>query len=107
MIHTLLSSGSSTGNQLSIFKKGVITGMTPEDLVKTGAQEAMRPFAELIEKLLGPAAEGIGAGLGAMVGPWAVKRQIRFWHRTQEMIAKAGFEPSVVAPKLLVPIVQN
>ena len=83
--------------------------MNPDEvqLAKTGIEQALKPYNNLIEKLLGPAAEGIGDGLRAMVGPWVIKRQIRFWRRAQEMIAEAGFEPNTVPLKIMVPILQG
>lgn len=81
--------------------------MTPEEVVKATTESALKPFADLIEKLLGPAAEGVGEGFRSMIGPWVVKRQIRFWQRTREMIEEAGIEPQAVPPKLLLPILQN
>lgn len=87
--------------------------ITPEDekALETGtkavASEAFRPFADLIAKIFGPTAEAIGLGLGAAFRSWSIKRQVRFWKKTQEYLAEAGVEPLSVPPKILLPIIQN
>jgi hypothetical protein len=87
--------------------------ITPEDakLVETGVKaatsEALRPFTDLISKLFGPSADQIGLGLAAGWRAWRLKREIRFWQVEQKLIAKGGFEPSAVPPKILLPIIQN
>ena len=36
--------------------------MTPDDLVKAGADSVFKPFVELIGKLFGPVADELGEG---------------------------------------------
>jgi hypothetical protein len=83
--------------------------MTPEDLVKTGAQEVLRPFTELVTKLLGPAAEEGGETLRAIIGPYRLKRQLRFAQQADRMMKEVGIEPGTVnVPlKTLAPIVEH
>lgn len=87
--------------------------ITPDDekLIETGIKaavsEGLRPFTDLMTKLFGPAAEEIGLGLAAGWTAWRIKRQIRFWQQIQRTIAAAGYDPSPVPPKMLLPIIQN
>lgn len=87
--------------------------ITPDDakLAKTAIEaatsEALRPFADLITKLFGPASEEIGLGLRAGLTVWRMKRQVRFWKQTQKFLLESGIEPSPVPPKMLLPIIQN
>jgi len=77
------------------------------ELLKVGAEEAMRPFANLIEKLFGAAAEQIG---GAWADSLAVRRQIRqirLLKKLQAAIDKAGFEPRRIPDTFWVPVLQE
>ncbi len=47
--------------------------MTPDDLVKIGASEALKPYANLIEKLLGPTTEEFVNDSVRFLAPWVVK----------------------------------
>jgi hypothetical protein len=85
----------------------------PDDaeLVKAGTQGivegAMKPFSDLIEKLFGPAAEEAGLMFKDSVQHFRVKRQVRLFQRTREMLADAKIEPARVSLKLLSPIIEN
>jgi len=81
--------------------------MTPEELVKIGASEALKPYNELMQKLLGRPAAELGGIWGDSLAVYRFKRRLRHLKRVQEMISDAGFEPQAVPLKLLVPILQN
>ena len=81
--------------------------MTPDDLVKAGADSIFKPFAELIVRLFGPATDELGEGLRATIGAWTVKRKLRLFQKTQEALAEAGIEPTRVPLKILKPILEN
>lgn len=84
------------------------TRMPPSDdaeLVKAGAEGvvagAMRPFAQMIEKVFGPAAEEAGLTLRDSVRGFRLRRQVRLWQRCKEMLDNAGIEPKAIPLKLL------
>jgi abortive infection alpha-like protein len=82
--------------------------MADEDkLVKAGVEAALKPFADLLEKLAGPTAEEIGLTFKDHVRVFRLKRQLRLFQRTKEMLQEAGIEPKHVSLKILGPIVES
>lgn len=82
--------------------------MADEDkLVKAGVEAAMKPFADLLDKLAGPAAEEIGLALKDHVRVFRFKRQLRLFERVKEMLAESRMDPGRVPFKLLLPMVEN
>jgi hypothetical protein len=82
--------------------------MADEDkLVKAGIEAALKPFADLLDKLAGPAAEEIGLTLKDHVRMFRFKRQIRLFGRVKDMLAESNIEPGRVPFKLLLPMVEN
>jgi len=82
--------------------------MADEDkLVKAGVEAALKPFADLLDKLAGPAAEEIGLTLKDHVRVFRLKRQIRLFERVKKILADANMEPGHVPFKLLLPMVEN
>jgi Abortive infection alpha len=77
------------------------------DLAKAGFDAAMAPFAELLQKIGGPAAEEIGLTLQDHVRVFRLKRQIRLLQKTKAILDRAGIEPGRVPLKLLGTIVDN
>lgn len=77
------------------------------DLAKAGFEAAMAPFAEMLQKIGGPAAEEIGLCLQDHVKVFRLKRQIRLLQKTKEILDNAGIEPRRVPLKLLGTIVDN
>src|SRR5258708_2520216 len=75
-------------------------------MVKAGVEAALKPFADLLEKLAGPAAEEIGLTFKDYVRVFRFKRQLRLFQRTKEMLEEAGIEPKKVPLKLLGPIME-
>jgi hypothetical protein len=82
--------------------------MEDEDkLVKAGVEAALKPFADMLEKIAGPAAEEFGLTLKDHVRVFRLKRQIRLFKRVEEMLAEAKMEAGRVPFKLLLPMVEN
>lgn len=79
--------------------------MADEDkLVKAGVEAAMKPFADLLDKLAGPAAEEIGLTLRDHVRVFRLKRQVRLCQRVKDICADAYIEPQKVPIKVLLPL---
>src|ERR1019366_4458525 len=81
------------------------------EVVKAGAEAALRPFSNLIEKLFGGAAEQIG---GMWEDSLRVKRAERqalrlakLFKRVQDAIDEANFDPQPVPDKISSPILQS
>jgi hypothetical protein len=82
--------------------------MADEDkLVKASVEAALKPFADLLDKLAGPAVEEIGMTVKDHVRVFRLKRQMRLFERVKEMLAESNLEPGRVAFKLLLPMVEN
>jgi hypothetical protein len=82
--------------------------MADEDkLVKAGVEAALKPFADLLEKLAGPAAEEIGLTIQDHFRAFRTKRQIRLFERTKEMLEEAGVDAQKVPLKLLKPLIES
>lgn len=88
------------------------------ELLKAGVQGtvegALKPFADLIQAVLGPPADEMGLILQDTVATFGygirlslLMRQVRLFKRTQEMLNEMGVEPRKVPMKLLLPIIQN
>ncbi|HEY3769832.1 MAG TPA: Abi-alpha family protein [Candidatus Angelobacter sp.] len=79
--------------------------MGDEDkLVKAGVEAALKPFADLLDKLAGPAAEEIGLTLKDHVRVFRMKRQVRLCQRVKDICADAHIEPQKVPIKVLLPL---
>src|ERR1022692_5214441 len=78
-----------------------------KELLKVGAETAMKPFADLITKLFGGPAEQIG---GMWTDGLAARRTIRgikLMKKVQRVIDEAGFEPKTIPDKIWVPLLQE
>jgi hypothetical protein len=78
-----------------------------KELLKIGAEAAFQPFAGLIEKLFGGAAEQIG---GMWKDKIAVRRQIRQFKLLKKLkaaIDNAGFEPQQIRDNIWTPVLQE
>jgi hypothetical protein len=80
--------------------------MTEEEkeLIKSGADAAMKPFANLLEKLFGGPLEEIGGIWTDALKIRRFKRQIRLMQRAQQIINEAGFEPKRLPDRLSIPL---
>ena len=81
--------------------------MADEDkLVKAGVEAALKPFADMLEKIAGPAAEEFGLTLKDHVRVFRFKRQLRLFERVKtlsESISRTRRVPF----RLLLPMVEN
>jgi hypothetical protein len=78
-----------------------------KEVLKAGAEAAIRPFANLIEKLFGGPVEQIG---GTWEDRLAVRRQIRrigLYRKLQAAIDEAGFQPEQIPDKIWIPALQE
>jgi hypothetical protein len=82
--------------------------MTDEEnaalVIKTGIEQLMRPFQDLLDKLLGPAATVIGESLGDQTKVWQFKRRIRFMREVQRLAGESGLKINPVATRLFFPV---
>jgi hypothetical protein len=74
-------------------------------LAKAGAESLLKPVADIIDKVAGPAAEEFGLALQDHVKAYRLRGQVRLWQRTREFLDEAGIDVHPVAPKLLLPII--
>jgi len=81
-----------------------------DDLVKAGVEGAVggivAPFADLLNKLVGPAAEALGLTLKDQVQFFRLKRYKRLMERSKLMFDNMQREPEQVELKLLLPILE-
>lgn len=78
-----------------------------KELIKAGAEAAMKPIASLIEKLFGGPAEQIG---GMWTESLAARRQIRgikLMQKVQRVLDEAGFAPKAIPDKIWIPLLQD
>jgi hypothetical protein len=78
-----------------------------KEVLKVGAEAALKPFADLITKLFGGPAEQIG---GMWTDGLAARRQIRgikLMQKVRRAIDEAGFEPKTIPDKIWVPLLQE
>jgi Abortive infection alpha len=81
--------------------------MVDEDkLVKAGVEAALKPFADLLDKLAGPAAEEIGKTFQDRVKVFRFQRQLRMLKQVKKMLDDASLSPKRVPLKLLGPIIE-
>jgi hypothetical protein len=75
-----------------------------KDLLKVGAQEAMKPFANLLERLFGGVVDQIGGVWSDQMKVRRFERQLKLFRRVQELIEDSGIEPQLVADKIGIPL---
>ena len=78
--------------------------MDQQDLVKASAEGMMKPIADLIDKLAGPAAEEIGLTIRDSVRVWRAKRQLKLLQKVEHMLDEARISPRAVSLKVLLPL---
>ena len=76
-------------------------------LLKVGAETAMKPFANLIEKLFGGAAEQIGGMLEDALSVRRQSRRVKLLTKLKVVIEKAEFDPRCIPDKLWLPVMQQ
>jgi hypothetical protein len=78
-----------------------------KELLKVGAETAMKPFADLISTLFGGSVEEIG---GTWKDRFAVRRQIRrikLFQKLQAAIDEAGYQPIGIPDNIWAPAIQE
>jgi hypothetical protein len=78
-----------------------------KELVKVGAEAFFKPFSDLIEKLAGPLAQEVGETFGDAARVFRFKRAVKLPQKVKKFATEAGFEPSAVRPKLLLPLLDH
>lgn len=81
--------------------------MTPDEveILKAGAEAAVKPFSNLLERLAGPAVDELGLTLRDSIRVFRFRRQVRLFQRLQETLDEAGVVPEPVPIKILAPAV--
>lgn len=72
--------------------------------IQGAVEGAMKPFADLLQALLGPGAEEAGLLVRDYVSAFRIRKQIELLKRLRKIFDSAGIRPSRVPMKLLVPI---
>jgi hypothetical protein len=78
-----------------------------KEILKVGAEAAMKPFASLIERLFGGAVDEIGTGWAESLRARRLKRQAAVLNKVQMKIETAKFEPVQIPDYLWVPCLQE
>jgi len=75
-----------------------------QQLVKASAEAALKPFADLCQKLFGGAAEEIGGIWQDSLKVRRFGRQIKLLRRVQELLQHAGIDPQRVKDTISIPL---
>lgn len=70
------------------------------------SEATQKESLSLLRRFAGPIADELGATFSDTVRLWRFKNSLRLLSTAQKMAAAAGFEPSAVLPKLLVPLLE-
>lgn len=95
----------SRGRAAPFCADGTILAMEEKDLVKAGAEGMMKPIADLLDRLAGPAAEEIGLTLRDSVRVWRAGRQLKLLQKVKRMLDSAGVSPRAIPLKVLLPAI--
>ncbi|SRR6266496_1851448 len=72
--------------------------------IKEGIAQLFRPYQELLQQLLGPAATEVGGSFGDSLKVWRLKRQIQLLEKVKKITE--GKVINAVAPRLFFPILE-
>src|SRR6266853_4910042 len=78
-----------------------------KEILKAGADAAMRPFANLIERVFGGATEEIGGMWQDSLKVRRYLRRLKLLEKLQTQIDGGGFEPRRIRDSLWVPIMRE
>lgn len=78
-----------------------------QGLIKAGAEAVIKPLADLLNSIAGPAAEEIGLTFRDSVRVYRLKRQIRLLRRAKKMIDEAGITPKRIPLRVLLPLIES
>jgi len=76
-------------------------------MMKVGAEAALKPFSNLIEKLFGGPAEELGGMWQDAVKVRRFERQLKLFTKVQRLLDEAGIEPQRVSDKISIPLLNN
>jgi hypothetical protein len=77
-----------------------------KELLKVGAETAMKPFADLISKLFGGLAEQVGGMMTDAAAARRYVRRIKLFGNVQKKIEESGFDPKAIPDKIWTPLLQ-
>jgi len=84
--------------------------MNPTEIIKpeiVGPVVAAVPFTNIIKRMLGPAADEVGAMLQDRVRQYRYELQLKGVEKAAKMAEEAGFIPNAVPPKILFPLLEG
>jgi hypothetical protein len=81
--------------------------MDEKELVKVTVGEALKPFADLIERLFGGAIDEIGGMWQDSLKARRMVRQCRILQSIKEEIEEAGFSPQTISDRIWMPAMQS
>jgi len=77
-----------------------------KEILKAGADAAIKPFSNLLEKLFGGCVEEIGGMWQDELKVRRLHRRLKLYKRVQRMIADAGIEPKRIPENIWMPVLQ-
>jgi hypothetical protein len=78
-----------------------------KDLIKIGAEAALKPFSDLINQLFGEALSELGGIWKDSLAARRLIRRVRLLKHVQATIEEAGFTPKQIEDKIWVPVLQE
>jgi len=75
-----------------------------KELLKIGAEAALKPFSSLLERLLGGLVDQTGGQWEDAAKVRRLRRQIKLYAKVQELLEDAGIEPRQVSDKIGFPL---
>jgi len=78
-----------------------------KELLKAGADAAMRPFANLMERLFGGAVDEVGGMWQDSLKVRRANRRVKLLQKLQAQIDDAGFDPQPIPDSIWIPILQE
>jgi hypothetical protein len=76
-------------------------------VIKTGIEQLLAPYKDLLARLLGPAADEIGLSVADSAKVWRLRRQIRLYSEVKRMIEESCLSMKPIPPRLFFPILQG
>jgi hypothetical protein len=75
-------------------------------VIKTGIEQMFVPLHQLLDRLLGPAANEVGLTLGDSAKVWRFKRQIRLLREVKRLIEHTSKDIKPIATRLFFPVLE-
>ena len=83
-----------------------VTQTKMNEATQEALSKSLENLTDLLHKLAGPLAEEVGLTLGDKAREYRTKNAIKIFQRVKRMLAEAGIDPSQIAPRLFLPMVQ-